>query len=658
MKSLLRKVKKDDHLFFYVIDHGGRTSDQKSSYICLWNGEQLLDTQFQAMITAFRMKQINVNVVLGQCNSGGFVDKLRINGCVVATASQADENSWGCTDIPYDEFVYHWTSAINGANHKDEAVASDADNDGHVTMQEAFEYAKAHDRAKEHPQYSSTPEFIGEALAFDNIPPSYDLYIKDNEEDTGKVPNLTTDKFWLSPSIWVRNFADNIYEHENPYYTPEHVAATVYVRIHNRGKGTYPGKKHYVHVYWAKASTGFRPETWLGNETYEQNGAVTGGPLTPYCIPEIPSGGYVDAVFTWALPANLVDASKEEDFDKHHFCLLARILDSPYEPWYTDTPFTYNCQNSNKEAQKNVSIINNTDLSKETLVYIRNIADETTKYTLELIPRTTSDELIYDQAAIHMTMSEPIYEAWERGGFQSNGIRKVPGVGPRTIEFESKDSKVEALSLKGKEFDKVSLKFNFRQALKIRRKYTVDLIQKNENGEIIGGESFIVETPGSSFDDYIVTSTPTQNGSYKLSTDAGPHESVRWENSRGETIGNQQSVKVKPENRCDNTYYSYILSEDGNLACSQITVEYESGIAKIHTDEQNTRLIVDLKGNPNAESSLYLSCVTTGETILKRNINESEKQVEIDISALNPGTYSVSYIENGIVIDSVKFIKQ
>lgn len=169
---------------------------------------------------------MNVNVVLGQCFSGGFIDDLTKAGCVVATASTGSEYSWACGDIPYDEFVYQWTTAINGANHRGAKVYPDTDKNGRITMDEAFIYAKNHDRrSAEHPQYVSTPLSVGEDLAFNYLAPAVDIYIKDNPEDTGKEPNMTTDEFWKSPSIWVRNQDDGIEIHENPVYSPNHLAS-------------------------------------------------------------------------------------------------------------------------------------------------------------------------------------------------------------------------------------------------------------------------------------------------------------------------------------------------------------------------------------------------------------------------------------------------
>jgi len=46
----------------------------------------------------------SVNVLMGQCYSGGFVDNLMRNGLVMATACRGDEQSWQSPDRPYDEF--------------------------------------------------------------------------------------------------------------------------------------------------------------------------------------------------------------------------------------------------------------------------------------------------------------------------------------------------------------------------------------------------------------------------------------------------------------------------------------------------------------------------------------------------------------------------
>ena len=148
--------------FFYVIDHGGTRNNKNQSYICLWNGESLHDYELANWLRPFNEKSVYVNVVLGQCFSGGFIEELSQVGCVVAAASKGSESSWACPDIPYDEFVYQWTSAINEANAFGVPITSDGDNNHRVTMEEAFDYAYKEDRRrpKENPQYKSNQKPI------------------------------------------------------------------------------------------------------------------------------------------------------------------------------------------------------------------------------------------------------------------------------------------------------------------------------------------------------------------------------------------------------------------------------------------------------------------------------------------------------------------
>lgn len=654
LDTLYNKITEDDHLFLFVIDHGGSDDKISESYICLWGNEKLYDHELAAMLTPFTDKYANVNVVLGQCYSGGFIDDLTKVGCVVAAACTGSEYSWSCTDFPYDEFVYHWTSAVNQRDHLGRWVSSNVDYDGLVTMDEAFAYAAAHDRAAEHPQYVSTPVSVGEDLAFNHLAPAVNLFVKDDPEDEGREPNCTSLELWKSPSIWVRNRDDGGTEHENPYYSADHVASTIYVRVFNRGKKDYYGGSQYVHAYWAKAATGFVPQTWMGGETYT-NGEVTGGPVNiPSVIDTIRSGESRIVKLTWALPVNMFGNSPDNETEKHHFCLLTKVMDTHIEPWYTGT-FSYNLWKSNKDAQKNVSIINRGELSKGTIVFVRNVKDTIQSYTLELIPRSIEDESIFTHADVFMEMSQPIYDAWERGGSQANNINQVPAMGTRTVRFLNKESRLEAISLAGQEFDKVSLKFNFKTMSINPRYYALDLIQKDENGNIIGGETFIVEEPNTAGTMIPITSTPIGDGKYQLEADVDDNETVRWENNEGAVIGNTDTVEVSPNNGSDQRYYVYALSENGDLSSGSIQLDSETGIERITVDAARSIMNVYLKGDVTTGSSLMISSVSAGEGILYRNLSNDDNTITFNVSELPQGIYTVTYVKNGAVIDSAKF---
>lgn len=167
MFNMSNRLGADDHLFLFFVDHGGYDVESHELFIWLWNDEKLNDYTLGSLLNMFRVDTINI--LMGQCYSGGFVASLTQEGRIIATACSGSEQSWTCPDRPYDEFVYHWTCAVNGADEAGNPVDADTNGDGEVSMREAFLYAQAHDRLNETPQYSSWPEQLGELWTFPHV---------------------------------------------------------------------------------------------------------------------------------------------------------------------------------------------------------------------------------------------------------------------------------------------------------------------------------------------------------------------------------------------------------------------------------------------------------------------------------------------------------
>jgi hypothetical protein len=151
----------NDYLYVFTTDHGSLESGNDVK-ICLWNETEMRDDEF-----ATELNKINagkISIVMEQCHSGGFVDDLSGNGRVIATACQASQSSYATTDLLYNEFVYHWTAAALGEYPDGTSVDADSNNDGFVTMLEAFEYARDNDTKSETPQYNSQPQSLGREL--------------------------------------------------------------------------------------------------------------------------------------------------------------------------------------------------------------------------------------------------------------------------------------------------------------------------------------------------------------------------------------------------------------------------------------------------------------------------------------------------------------
>lgn len=147
--------------FFYATNHGGDDAGDHKSNLTLW-GEHIKDHEFADLTK--KIKGAEAIYVFEQCFSGGMMDDIlnaQPKPCTapkvcVMTAARHDEPSWGCdTEGAYDEYVYHWTSAVYGKTPTGTLVHADANGDGAVTMAEAHHYAKNKDSRNEHPQIGS-----------------------------------------------------------------------------------------------------------------------------------------------------------------------------------------------------------------------------------------------------------------------------------------------------------------------------------------------------------------------------------------------------------------------------------------------------------------------------------------------------------------------
>ena len=163
-------VSNNDNLFIFVTDHGGYKNG--SSFLYLWGSEEMSSSEFATEVN--KINAANINICLAQCHSGGFINDLQASNRVITTSCNYDEESWG--NAYYDTFVYQWISALVGETiDYGTSVNADADGDGIISMEEAFNFANYHDicgphsnNILEHPQYSSTPSILGRTLSLQN----------------------------------------------------------------------------------------------------------------------------------------------------------------------------------------------------------------------------------------------------------------------------------------------------------------------------------------------------------------------------------------------------------------------------------------------------------------------------------------------------------
>lgn len=177
--SLAQNFTQNDKLFVFTTDHGSSVNGWQVDEN-LWNYEVLHDYHFADLLALFPSGCEKI-FTMEQCFSGGFLDDGVVPpGPVVgSSACRYDEVSYGTQNGYYDEYVFHWTAAVAGHDPYGNPVDADANYDGKVTMDEAYQYAADHDSRNETPQYADYPGGAGSQLS---------LWVTSNPPETPNTP--------------------------------------------------------------------------------------------------------------------------------------------------------------------------------------------------------------------------------------------------------------------------------------------------------------------------------------------------------------------------------------------------------------------------------------------------------------------------------------
>lgn len=665
--SLYRTIPQNHHLLVFIMAHGSKFRVPHHSSFFPWCSNQedsirnrrLYDYELADYIRPLTNKGVIVNVAIGSCYSGGFVNALCMDNCIVASASKVDEAARYHDSYEYSEFLLNWTSALNGSSPFIGTVNSDLNNDGIITMEEAFEYAKTNDSfinlkegLCETPQYASYPQGLGGSLSFNNIP-TLGLSVQKND---------IAQYFWNSNSLWVRHQDDNETIHENIYRNNDNDKLYIYVKVYNKENIDHNGNGQWCHLYWSKASTSLNHEVWNGTESLNKS-VNTGGYITSKKIPAISAGDSTVIKIEWQPPTKIFNSySLESETQPIYLNILARIAYSDVIDPTQDSMLDFDTRSNNKVSQKNLNIIKSTEPNIKPGFFIRNTKETTEIYDIELRPRTSADLELLNQASVQLLMPSNKYDAWI-----NDSIGIISPINPLSLDISDYDTSYTntyTFALNNTEVKDINLaagalKYAY---LKIKfygnyildgQTFTFDLIQKEKSGNILGGITVLVNKPAGLLKPISITSTKLESSAYTLSL-YEDYSSYTWLDSNNDIIGESPIISVKPMTKKEN-FSVIVTSEDGELAVGEICLEPSFGIKNISLDNGSSCLTVELFNKSNDADFLIITSSLEGSEQIRIPLSSNSEVINVDITALKSDIYVISYISNGEIVNSKKF---
>ena len=646
----------NDHLFIYVIDHGGLDAATNRSYISLWQFERLYSNELADMLSDVNAGFINV--VMGQCHSGGFAEDLKANGRVITTACGKDELSYACEKIPFDEFVYRWTSAINGADAFGNTVNSDANSDGIVTMEEAFAYADAndiyahgrHSIVQETPDTCSYTLSVVEDLAFNRIPELVDLYIRDFPNDTGKMPHETNSYFWGSPDLWARDINDGFENtlHQDVNFLNGKTRHYLYVRVTNRGTKPYTGSGKYLQAYWAQSSIVLSEEAWKGNFTMHDT--KSGGSMDYVELDERIAPGE-SKIYELKFEPRSGTLKHLSNDPKFHACYLAVISDTSDEEYYPEDEYgLVEVWKTNDMAQKNQrNIFDRHDFDG---IAISSPLDTMLSADIAIV-RDFQQTHVEDCFERKIQLSPNIGQIWQNGGNMSintstdinnNNVVNLLGDTCRISNIMLPLNAIDTLGLS------VELLANDNVTEHKTEKFDVILIDRS-TGRYLGGETYEISfNPRSAINTTI--ETIPEFARYTLQASVADEDATyEWYDSEGILIGTGRTIRVSPST--DETYTVRVkANSDGAVSYSEVSVPGMRRIDEVLVSEDNIN--VKLNAQVQGEAQMVLSSSTNNIPVSSYAVPEGESDCMIPISGLSSGVYQVTLKSDGKTLDSRK----
>ncbi len=692
LNGMAQKLTDDDHLLLFVTGHGGYDNSGNRSYIYLWGGDKLFPTELNTWLGNINAGFISA--VMGQCNAGGFVKGLEKTNRIIATACKEDEFSFSREDMPYNDFMYGWTSAINGYD----AGGNKVNVKENISLLEAWRYASEKDihanggtrYGQETPMVNYFTHSVAYDLSLANIPPVVDLCFddyseplvswqrtKEYEKQTGLATRLDEEdnnnrrgfRFWNSPYIWLRNQDDGREVQKTERAIIDRFGKEIYVYTKVRNKGVkdyiYANDKMTVVGYWAESSTAISESVWknISDPDYfydvDDEETMAGGSIGTSSIRDgISAGGY--SIVT------LVKSFVNDDYyamtskPNTNLCVLAFLKGSgSKETFPVDSNKIAAVWKTDKLAQSNVMPIPLAKYADSLFVKVPNISITTRDMTIKVM-KSSESEPVFSEANVSLELSSGLVDSWKNGGSLCNEVdvdKNIKGA----FRLKSGDSQLKKLVMKPRQVGNIGLRCNFFADKEIteQKEYDIDIaLIDNATGQCLGGETFrVVQEPRPAIKPLVESAV--QNGKVVLEA-TNVNESVMyyWYDASGKLVGTGKTFNVPAGHQASEYTVHVEAVSDGAISYSAATLDMQhSSIQSVDSKSNPNVVKVTLDGPAANDATLRLASSTGNTPVSDHKVESGATTCTIPAGTMPSGVYQVTLIENGTVTGTKKFTK-
>ncbi len=268
----------------------------------------------------------------------------------------------------------------------------------------------------------------------------FNLMSYDDNLDVGNEPNTQSTNIWTSNDIWNRrNSIGNLNDHQEPGYSSTTVNNIMKLRIKNVGCQSSPSAN--AKMYWTMASMGEQWQIdWDGTSQLcgiaasgEVTSPNTGQGYTPgsgFNVPALQPNQTFTVEGKWKPKNPLIDYACMQPGmgSEPMICFLGRILLAS-DPMANEVlgPIGPNVKNNNNIVTRNTKLVNlpgSYSMIKPAggTVLAHNYLDYPARFNITFRALTPTDVRFNEIGSVTITLSDPLWESWVRGGQVTNGM--------------------------------------------------------------------------------------------------------------------------------------------------------------------------------------------------------------------------------------------
>ena len=629
---LSNRIYSRDHLLVFIVGHGYK---DKASYISLWGNEDNLYPQ-ELSDYVKDIKAGYITFVLGQCFSGGFIDALKADNRLILAACGKDEKSWTRPDIPYDEFVSLFTSALSHVNIFDEEVDADYDKDGVVTLLEAYRYAEENDGyndgdfsfggVREHPMASYLAGTNIEDLSLSYIPNPVELIFSDGSGQ-GKAP-WATDAIALSPESdgmdWTNSNSD----------FSQSTDKSVVVKVRNRGVLPYDKANKSVSLYWSEAFYGTVSDSWQWD--------------TPS------SDDYSCGVFATApldgtiLPGRETSVTLEKKFDKK---TAGQISSDNVGLNYRAVIYDTDKGVADRKATSVLKSVQAATYGNERNVFLANHEGAPVSYSLRFNVTGKECDDLFRKAEIDFRSSGITSHRYTLDGVKEDAANSG------TFIVEGNGAEISGINMEAGECLATSLGCSFfaDEAIPDTSFYNVAVsVTDDATGKCVGGENFIVR----SLPRKAIKVTPERyiyNGKHFLTlSDASERVSCQWFDPDGRYLGEGYTFAIGDDPVLGEYKVRVCSKKDGALVYDSLKVVNDLLQKSLKIDAATSRIYITFRHELQEDVDVIVSTTSVkGQTT---HLPKGQKNYTVHYNSVGGinSVVMVTFIVNGVKTETYK----